>query len=67
MKDRQVEARLVGLIRLINGIAADLAWVSGDNLAVHAERLAHFNDLTTGGEYYEIDDRPINTSRAIAV
>lgn len=65
--DRQAEVRLVGLFRLLNGLAVDLAIASKDDPRIHALRLVRFNDLTTGGEYYEVDERPIDTSRAMAV
>lgn len=67
LNDRQAEARLVGLFRLINGLAIDLADELRDCHEVHAERLAEFNGLITGGPDYEVEDRPINTARALTV
>ena len=67
LTDRQAEARLVGQFRLLNGIAVDLARASKDNPRIHADRLALFNDLITSGTDYEIDQRQIDPSRAMAV
>lgn len=67
LSDRQAEARLVGLFRLLNGIAVDLARASRDDPRVHADRLARFNDLITSGSAYEIDERRVDASRAMAV
>lgn len=67
LDDRQAEARLVGLFQLLNGLTVDLASASRDDPRSHAERLVRFNDLTTGGQYFEVDDRPINATRARAV
>ena len=67
LEDRQAEARLVGLFRLLNGLAVDLARASRDDPRAHAERLVPFSDLTTGGPNYEVDPRSIDASRAAAV
>ena len=65
--DRQAEARLVGLFRLLNGLAVDLARATGDDPRTHAQHLVRFNDLITAGPDYEIDQRPMDASRAMAV
>ena len=65
--DRQAEARLVGLFRLLNGLAVDLARATRDDPRTHARRLVSFNHLTTAGPHYEIDERPMDASRAMAV
>ena len=67
LKDRQAEARLVGLFRRLNGLAVDLARATRDSPKIHAERLVSFNDLITGGQYFEVDQRLIDSSRAMAV
>ena len=67
LSNRQAEARLVGLFRLLNGIAVGLARASGDDPRTHADRLVRFNDLTTSGPDYEIDQRGVDVSRALAV
>ena len=67
LTDRQAEARLVGFFFLLNGISQDLARASGDDPAIHAQRLADFNDLITGGPNYEDDERSLDASRAMAV
>ncbi len=67
LSDRQAEARLVGLFQLLNGLAVELASASMDDPRTHAERLVRFNDLTTGGQHFEVDQRPIDVSRAMAV
>ena len=65
--DRQAEARLVGLFRLLNGLAIDLARATGDDPRIHAGSLVRFYDLITAGPGYEIDQRSIDVSRAMAV
>ena len=65
--DRKAEARLVGLFRLLNGLAVSLARATRDDPRAHAQRLANFNDLITAGPHYEIDERPMDASRAMAV
>ena len=65
--DRQAEARLVGLFRLLTGLAVGLARATRDDPWTHAQRLVLFCDLTTGGPDYEVDERLIDTSRAMAV
>ncbi len=67
LSDRQAEARLVGLFRRLNGLAVELARASRDDPLTHAKRLVEFGDLTTGGPDYEVDDRAIDVSRAMAV
>ncbi|MDE2816790.1 MAG: hypothetical protein OXK81_08835 [Chloroflexota bacterium] len=67
LDDRQAEARLVGLFRLLNGLSVELARATRDSPPIHARRLVRFNDLLTGGPNYEIDQRPIDASRAMAV
>ncbi len=67
LNDRQAEARLTGLFRRLNGLAAGLALATKDNPLAHSERLADFNDLITGGPDYENDQREIDVARAMAV
>ena len=67
LDDRQAEARLVGFFRLLNGLAVDLARATSDRPRIHARRLVRFNDLITAGPNYEIDQRSIDASRAMAV
>lgn len=67
LDDRQAELRLVGLFRLLNGLAVDLARASGDDPRSHAHCLVRFNDLITSGPNYEVDQREMDSSRAIAV
>ncbi|MDE0101656.1 MAG: hypothetical protein OXN89_04695 [Bryobacterales bacterium] len=67
LEDRRAEARLVGLFQMINGLTVELASASGDSRGTHAPRLVVFNDLTTGGQYYEVDERPPDNARAMAV
>lgn len=67
LSDRQAEARLVGLFQLLNGLTVELASASKDDPRAHAGRLVRFSDLTTGGPDYEVDDRAIDVSRAMAV
>jgi len=67
LTDRQAEARLVGLFRLLNGIAVELARASKDDPRAHADRLAHFNHLITSGPEYEVDQRTVDVARALAV
>ncbi|MCY4306328.1 MAG: hypothetical protein OXC62_16370 [Aestuariivita sp.] len=64
---REIEARLIGFWTMLNGLAVEIANEYQDDPTIHSQRLQNFYDLTTGGEYYENDERDPDPSRATAV